>query len=566
MTTANNMGGGPRPRPAVPSATLPVEHYARLIYHRKWLVLGVFALVAGGTFFFAESLPNIYQSETVILVDPQKVPESYVKSTVTGDIRNRLGTLSQQILSATRLQKIIDTLNLYPEERKTLAREDLITKMRSEISTSIVSDFGGSQDLQAFKITYRGKDPRLVAQVTNQLASLFIDENWKAREQQATGTTEFLENQLQDTRKTLEEQEGRLKDFRLKHIGEMPEQEAADLTLLGQVQAQLQLEGEAINRAEDQKNLFTSMMTQSAPVVDTDPPEPDPVVKPAAAGQPAPASQQIAQLNIDKARLDVLLKQYTPAHPDVRRLKKKIEDEETRVASTETASAAVAVPVPPPPPTKTAADPVPPSRPAVERVLSAPAHFNPILQSQIRAVDADIAKHKAEQERLAKLVASYRSKVDSIPVRQQEIASLTRDYEMNKAHYGQLLDRELSAETATQLEIRQKGEKFEVLDPAQPAERPSSPKRTLINAGGAIAGLTLGLLMALATELLGMSITGAQDIVDASSLKVLGVIPVIETQRDRTMRRRRLVVAGASFTCATLVLGAVLFLRFHARV
>jgi polysaccharide biosynthesis transport protein len=566
MTTANNMGGGPRPRPAVPSATLPVEHYARLIYHRKWLVLGVFALVAGGTFFFAESLPNIYQSETVILVDPQKVPESYVKSTVTGDIRNRLGTLSQQILSATRLQKIIDTLNLYPEERKTLAREDLITKMRSEISTSIVSDFGGSQDLQAFKITYRGKDPRLVAQVTNQLASLFIDENWKAREQQATGTTEFLENQLQDTRKTLEEQEGRLKDFRLKHIGEMPEQEAADLTLLGQVQAQLQLEGEAINRAEDQKNLFTSMMTQSAPVVDTDPPEPDPVVKPAAAGQPAPASQQIAQLNIDKARLDVLLKQYTPAHPDVRRLKKKIEDEETRVASTETASAAVAVPVPPPPPTKTAADPVPPSRPAVERVLSAPAHFNPILQSQIRAVDADIAKHKAEQERLAKLVASYRSKVDSIPVRQQEIASLTRDYEMNKAHYGQLLDRELSAETATQLEIRQKGEKFEVLDPAQPAERPSSPKRTLINAGGAIAGLTLGLLMALATELLGMSITGAQDIVDASSLKVLGVIPVIETQRDRTMRRRRLVVAGASVTCATLVLGAVLFLRFHARV
>ena len=174
---------------------------------------------------------------------------------------------------------------------------------------------------------------------------------------------------------------------------------------------------------------------------------------------------------------------------------------------------------------------------SVERTPApAPTHFNPILQSQIKAADADIAKHKAEQERLAKVVASYRGKVDSIPLREQEIASLTRDYEMNKAHYAQLLDRELSAETATQLEIRQKGEKFEVLDPAQPAERPSSPKRDLINAGGAIAGLTLGLLMALATELLGMSITGAQDIIDASSLKVLGVIPVIETQRDRTTR------------------------------
>lgn len=565
MTTASNSGGGSRPRQPAPSAVLPLEHYARLIYHRKWLVLGVFALIAGGTFFFAQSLPNVYQSETLIMVDPQKVPESYVKSTVTGDIRNRLGTLSQQILSATRLQKIIDTLNLYPEERKTLAREDLITKMRSEISTNIVGDFGGSQDLQAFKITYRGKDPRLVAQVTNQLATLFIDENWKAREQQATGTTEFLENQLQATRKDLEEQEAKLKDFRLKHVGEMPEQETADLQILGQVQAQLQLEGEAVNRAENQKSLYESLMTQSAPVVDTDPPDPDPGVQPAAAAAPTLGTKPVTQLSLDKARLDVLLKQYTPAYPDVKRLKKKIEDEEAQIAATETASAAVAVPVPPPPPMKTA-DPVPPSRPAAEKALSTQGHFNPILQSQIRAANADIGKHKAEQERLAKLVASYRSKVDSIPIREQEIASLTRDYEMNKAHYAQLLDRELSAETATQLEIRQKGEKFEVLDTAQPAERPSSPNRKLIDAGGAIAGLGLGLILALATELLGMSITGAQDIVDASSLKVLGVIPVIETQRDRTMRRRRLVVAGASFTCATLVLGAVLFLRFHARV
>jgi polysaccharide biosynthesis transport protein len=566
MTNANSSGAGSRPRQAPPSAALPLEHYVRLIYHRRWLVLSVFALVAGGTFFYAQSLPNIYQSETLILVDPQRVPESYVKSTVTGDIRNRLGTLSQQILSATRLQKIIDTLNLYPEERKTLAREDLITKMRSEISTSIVGDFGGSNDLQAFKITYRGKDPRLVAQVTNQVASLFVDENLKAREQQAMGTTEFLENQLQDTRKTLEEQENKLKDFRLKHIGEMPEQESADLTLLGQVQAQLQLEGEAVNRAEDQKNLYASMMTQSAPVVDTDPSDPEPAVKPTTAGQPSPGdrSQSNAQLTIDKARLDVLLKQYTPAHPDVKRLKKKIQDEEAQIASAEAEAAAVAVPTPPPPPNQTAGDPVSLNR--VKRAPSASTHFNPILQSQIRAADADIAKHKAEQERLAKVVASYRAKVDSIPLREQEIASLTRDYEMNKVHYAQLLDRELSAETATQLEIRQKGEKFEVLDPAQPAERPSSPKRVLINAGGAIAGLTLGLLLALATELLGMSITGAQDIIDSSSLKVLGVIPVIETQRDRTTRRRRLVIAGASAMFATLVLGAVLFLRYHARI
>ena len=164
---------------------------------------------------------------------------------------------------------------------------------------------------------------------------------------------------------------------------------------------------------------------------------------------------------------------------------------------------------------------------------------------------------------MSKLVAGYRGKLDAIPVNEQEIAALSRDYEMSKTHYSQLLDRELSAETATQLEIRQKGEKFEVLDPAMPAERPSSPNRMMINMGGALAGLVLGLLAALATELLGMSITESKDVTEASGVNVLGVIPVILTQYDRLRRRRRLIVTAASATFAALVIGAILFLKLH---
>src|SRR5208283_1282365 len=135
------------------------EHLIRLVFHRKWLILGAFATVSVATVAVTSRLPNVYTSETVILVDPQKVPDNYVKATVSGDIRNRLGTLKQQILSATRLQKIIDSLNLYPTDRKTMAREDVITRMRSDISVNVVSDFGGSQDLQAFRIAYSGTDP-----------------------------------------------------------------------------------------------------------------------------------------------------------------------------------------------------------------------------------------------------------------------------------------------------------------------------------------------------------------------------------------------------------------------
>src|SRR4051794_1131384 len=182
-------------RPKAVNIELSPAHYIGVILHRKWLVLSVFLTVTVTTVIVADRLPNVYTSETVVLVDPQKVPESYVKATVTGDVRNRLGTLTQQILSVTRLQKIIESFDLYPAERKKLAREDVIARMRGDINIAMVNS-GSQGALEAFRITYSGKDPRLVSQVTNQLAALFIDENLKAREQQATGTTDFLQQQL----------------------------------------------------------------------------------------------------------------------------------------------------------------------------------------------------------------------------------------------------------------------------------------------------------------------------------------------------------------------------------
>src|SRR4030095_7336948 len=139
--------------------SLSPEHYLRIILHRKWWVITVFLVVSAATVVYSSRLPDIFASDTLILVDPQKVPESYVKSTVTGDVRNRLGTLSQQILSTTRLQKIIDTLNLYPLERKTLPREDVTAMMRNQITVKVVGDFGGGSDLQAFRIGFSGRDP-----------------------------------------------------------------------------------------------------------------------------------------------------------------------------------------------------------------------------------------------------------------------------------------------------------------------------------------------------------------------------------------------------------------------
>lgn len=557
MANPNNNASVSRPRGMVKDVGLSPAHYLRLIAHRKWLVLGVALTIAAGTFLYSRSMPNIYTSETVILVDPQKVPDSYVKSTVTGDVRNRLSTLSQQILSATRLQRIIETLNLYPEDRKKLAREEVITRMRSDISVQVVSEFGASQDFQAFRIAYSGKDARLVAQVTNDLASLFIEENLKAREQQATGTTEFLGNQLQETRKDLEQQEAKLKEYKLKHIGEMPEQQSADLQILGQLQSQLQQQGDALARAEQSKLVLQTMLSQSAPVIDLDDGEPKMPKTADLKGEPSKQAR-VSTLSSEKAKLAALLAHYTPNHPDVRKLRKQIEQEEARESNLAAATAAAE-------PALGAADtPSQSLPPAASTRAAAPqpvTHVNPVIQSQLSTLDAEIAKHKEEVQRLTQSVSAYQAKLSAIPVREQEITQLVRDYEISKSHYTQLLGQQLSAETATQLEIRQKGEKFEVLDPGQVAERPSRPNRALINGAGSVAGLILGILLAVGTELLGISITSPEDISAAVSVPVLEVIPLILTRADRRRRMKRMIFASASALVTVLAVGAVLFYR-----
>jgi succinoglycan biosynthesis transport protein ExoP len=560
MTTLDARGEGRRTASSGIDQ-LSAEHYLRLIYHRKFLILVVFVVVSVATAIISHRMADIFMSETLILVDPQKVPETYVKATVTGDIRNRLGTLSQQILSATRLQKIIDTYSLFPAEKKTMAREDLITMMRKNISVNMVGGFGGGQDLQAFRITYTGREPRLVAQVTNELASLFIEENLKAREQQASGTSEFLGNQLQETRKALEEQEGKLRDFRLKHIGEMPEQQAADLQIMGQLQSQLQLEGDALNRTEQQKNYIQSMLAQAgAPVVDLDT-APPPVV--AETSGPKPPLPKQATSNA-RTRLAALLSRgYTEKHPDIQKLRREIEQEDKAAGSQ--ASAAPLPPVPPPPvPAPVTESKTQVAAASVRSVRTPVAYVNPVLQSQLAGIEAEISKHKEEKQRLGKLIANYQAKLEVIPVNEQKISELVRDYEMSKAHYSKLLEDELSAQTATQLEIRQKGERFSILDPAQPAEKPARPNRTLINAAGALGGLVFGVLLALCTEFLGISITTAEQIKQISGIPVLEIIPRIETHADRRIRKKRLIMATVSGVAVTLAACGVI-LVYHFR-
>jgi uncharacterized protein involved in exopolysaccharide biosynthesis len=244
------------------------------------------------------------------------------------------------------------------------------------------------------------------------------------------------------------------------------------------------------------------------------------------------------------------LTRYGDKHPDVQRLKREIEEQEAAEAKEAAVTVAAANPGPAAPPVKRAPRPVNP--------------YNPVLESQLSALNAEIKKHQEDHQRLSKVVGTYRSKLDAVPLREQEITELQRDYEISIAHYKQLLEQQLSAQTATQLEFRQKGEKFEILDRAQPAERPSKPNRVYIDLAGSVIGLMLGLVLAIGKEFVGMSIITPEDVTAASGLLVLGEIPVIQTRSDRRRRRKRILMAASSAVAAAVVSGAILF--YHYRI
>ena len=168
--------------------------------------------MAAATAVVSRKLPDLYRSDTLILVVPQRVPESYVKSTVTSRIEDRLQSISQQILSRTRLERIIQDFNLYAEERQTGIMEDIVEQMRADIKVDVVKG-------DAFRVSYIGRDPRTVMKVTERLASLFIEENLRDREVLAEGTNQFLEAQLEDARRRLVEHEKKLEVYRRQSRG-----------------------------------------------------------------------------------------------------------------------------------------------------------------------------------------------------------------------------------------------------------------------------------------------------------------------------------------------------------
>src|SRR3990172_2470633 len=292
-----------------------LEDVIEIIFRRKWFIIIPFLLSIVGTLLALIFTPPVYKSTTLILVEPPKVPEAYVKSTITVDINDRVNTITQQVMSRTRLESIIKEFDLYKDAKNKLTSDEVVDLMRGNIEVAVKGGIR-NRDSSSFMIAYMGNNPETVMHVTRRLASLFIEENLKVREQQAEGTTEFLDAQLQGLKTVLEDHEGQIKAYKEKFMGELPSQLEANLRTLDRFQLELQSTNDALRSAEDRKIMLEKQVSEI---------NPDLIMERGGGGVSAVDPRRARLLNL-QTELSQLSTVYTDKYPDIIRFKNEITD------------------------------------------------------------------------------------------------------------------------------------------------------------------------------------------------------------------------------------------------
>jgi len=524
----------------IPGRKYTPEEVLTIGWRRKWLLALPVVLVTAASAAYAVWLPNKYRCETLVLVVPQRVPESYVRSTVTSRIEDRLRSLSSQIMSRTKLERIIQDFNLYDWKRGTVAMEDIVEGMRNEID---VEPLRGD----AFTLSYQSHDPQLAMKVTQRLATLFIDENLQDRTVMAESTSQFLESQLEDTRSRLVDNEKKLEAFRRRHSGKLPEQMEANLQVLQSSQLQLQNIVDSINRDRDRRMLVERQIADlQVPI-----PSPTPAPPVISADDPTVITGGTAaqQLTMYREQLQAMEQRFKPEHPDVRNMRRTIADLESKVAAETPAEPATAAAAP------TVAAPVVSTSVEETQRLSRLRE----LRTERDNIDRAILQGQREETRLREFIGDYQTRVEAVPGLQSELTSLMRDYDTVQEQYKNLLSKQGESKIAANLERRSGGEQFRVLDPARVPERPYSPNRRMILMVGFLLGLGMGVGLVALMEYRDRSLRTDADVMAVLALPVLASIPVITTSAERMRRRQQRLLMSATGAALLLVGGIVVW-------
>jgi polysaccharide chain length determinant protein (PEP-CTERM system associated) len=475
---------------------MALDEYVSILRQRWVLILTLAVLGCGLGIGVAHFLPKRYTSQTLVLIQQPTVPGDYVKPVVSEAVGERLASMQQEILSRTRLEPIVRQLGLYRDEINTVPMDDLVGRLRSTISVTPVQAMAETraEGLPGFNVTVTFQDPGLAQQICSSITSLFIESNTELRQKQADQTTDFLSSQLDDAKSKLDQQDAKLADFQRRYMGSLPDDASTNLNVLTGLSAQLDATNQSLARAQQDKTFAESSLQEQVAALRA---LPD-------GSNPQTYEQRLSSL---QEQLTALRSKYTDDYPDVIKTKNDIATLNRMIAAEDAASKA--------------AGPVKSTKPPVE-----PPEIQ-TLRNEIHQFDQTISDQTAQQADIQQRIKLYQARVESSPAILEQYKQVTRDYQTALDFYNDLLKKRDQSTMATDLERRQQGEQFTILDPANYPDMPSYPNNGLFALGGLGGGVALGLGLTLLLEMRDTSFRNERDVETLLRLPVLALVPVV---------------------------------------
>jgi polysaccharide chain length determinant protein (PEP-CTERM system associated) len=519
---------------------MKMDDYLAALRRRKWIVLVLTLLGPVVGIAIARILTPSYTSESLVLVEEQHVPESFVRPIISEDVVSRLRSMQEQVLSRSRLQALIERFGLFKDERP--ITQTVVDGMRENTSVTILLDFlnqtkkkksiwdsllgmfsskgeekGGegatpqyiprkdSQPVTGFTVDFTYEDPHVAQQVCAEITSMFLEENLRERQQDAQGTTDFLSAQVTEAKGKLDEQDAKLAAFKRRYLGALPEEQQSNLQVLGTLNTQLSAVTDQLGRAEQDKAYSESLLAQQ-------------LAELKASQQTGEGTEGglIERQLIDLRQKAVLLEgHYTSDYPDLIKTKREIAQLEKQAVDEAAANSKSAKPLP--------AEKEPPQ---IQQ-----------LRAQLQQDEEQIRIKVKDQERLQNQIKLYESRVQLTPAVEQEYKQLTRDYRTALDFYNDLLNKRDQSAMASDMERRQQGEQFIVLDSANLPVIPSFPDPVLFLLGGLGGGLGVGLTVAVALELADKVIRIERDVESLLGIPALAMIPPLVAKKRKANHR-----------------------------
>jgi len=481
---------------------LTMQDYAAMLRRRTKIILIPALLAPLAGYLISYAFPAKYTSQSVVLIEGQKVPESMVQPVVSSDLTARVSTLQQQVLAESKLRPLV--LRVFPGKnpaevgaiidtiRASMSVEAVQSDLLS-IGTSGKGKRSNASSFPGFYVKYTAPNAREAQLICNELTTLLVDENSKNTADAAAGTSEVLNRGLEDAKNNLDSMDAKLAEFKKQYVGQLPGDEESNLKILTTLNSQLDSNTQTLSRAQQDKAYTDSMLAQQLAAWKSSQNSTNPEI----------LQKQLSDL---QTQLLQLKSKYTDDHPDVIKIKADIDGVKKKLADINKASSDS-------------------TEDSSEKgsVIESPEIRQ--LRLQLHQYGELIAAATSDQKRLQQEITVYRGKISLSPAVEEQYKQLTRDYDNAQKSYQDLLAKKSSADLTVKMNNQAVGERMFPLNPADLPDSPSFPNRLLFALGGLAAGLAVGAGVALLLELKDNSIRNERDAEAVLELPTLIAMP-----------------------------------------